>query len=173
MKSDRQTIFSADRIYRYQLWRDWTEDALELEERDGNNSAKAVLFIGLNPSTADETKDDPTIRRCIGFAKSWGYGSLCMANLFAFRATLPKDMMAAKDPIGPQNDHFLKHLAKDASLIVCAWGRGGSFAGRGIAVCAMLRESGVPIHHLGLNSDWSPKHPLYLASSTQPEPYAL
>lgn len=164
-----ETIFSEDRVYRYQLWREFAGEFLW----EGGNKMKDgfVLFIGLNPSTADETKDDPTIRRCIAFAKVWGYGALCMANLFAFRATKPKDMMAADDPIGSQNDQILINTAKEAGLVICAWGNGGNFIGRGILVCDMLRDEGIQTHHLGLNSDWTPKHPLYLRKDTQPEPY--
>ena len=81
-----------------------------------------MLFVGLNPSTADETNDDPTIRRCIAFAREWGYARLHMANLFAFRATEPRDMMNASDPIGPENDKHLLTLANDSILTVAAWG---------------------------------------------------
>lgn len=88
------------RTYRYELWRTWDE------------SKPYAMFIGLNPSTADETEDDPTIRRCINFAKTWGYGGLCMTNLFAYRATQPEDMKRASDPIGNKNDETLILLAK-------------------------------------------------------------
>lgn len=80
------------------------------------------MFIGLNPSTADDKIDDPTIRRCINFAQSWGYGGLCVTNLFAFRATLPSNMKSAKDPIGPENDKSPIAHAKDARIVVAAWG---------------------------------------------------
>lgn len=95
--------FSPDRKYRYSLWRSWDG----LWPTDGY-----VLFIGLNPSTADETKDDPTIRRCIGYAKAWRFSTFCMGNIFAFRATLPADMKKAQDPVGPENDYYLFNLAK-------------------------------------------------------------
>jgi hypothetical protein len=78
------------------------------------------MFVGLNPSTADEGGDDPTIRRCVGFARDWGYSGLCMTNLFAFRATQPKDMLAQADPVGPNNDETLTRLAKEAKVIVAA-----------------------------------------------------
>ena len=94
MNLARETVFSPCRRWRYTLWRDWMDDVLELEERAGNNSAKYAMFIGLNPSTADETRDDPTVRRCVGFAKSWGYGALCMTNIFAWRDTDPAGMKA-------------------------------------------------------------------------------
>ena len=103
------------RKYRYALWRTWDAEK------------PFVMFIGLNPSTADETEDDPTIRRCINYAKDWGYGGLCMVNLFAFRATEPNDMKNAIDPIGPENDEWLKNLSKDAGVIIGAWGNHGEF----------------------------------------------
>jgi hypothetical protein len=80
------------------------------------------MFVGLNPSTADETSDDPTIRRCIAFAKSWGYSALCMTNLFAYRATDPKIMKKAQYPVGPDNDDYLKMLSAGAGVVIAAWG---------------------------------------------------
>lgn len=97
----KYATLSEDRKYRYTLTRIWDE------------TKPKVMFIGLNPSTADETKDDPTIIRCINFAKSWGYGGLEMTNLFAFRATNPKVMKNEKEPIGKDNDTWLKKLATD------------------------------------------------------------
>ena len=100
-------IFSSCRKYRYILWRRWAVDC----------NANYAMFVGLNPSTADETDDDPTIRRCIRFAKSWGYSGLCMANLFAYRATDPKDMLVATGPVGVENDKYLLEYAKIVSAI--------------------------------------------------------
>lgn len=99
----RVHAFSEDRAFRYTLWREWDVDSLTGCADDLPHGHQFAQFIGLNPSTADETRDDPTIRRCIGFAKLWGYGALCMTNLFAFRATKPRDMRQAADPIGPEN----------------------------------------------------------------------
>lgn len=132
------------RTYRYALWRIWDE------------SKPYAMFIGLNPSTADETEDDPTIRRCVAFARDWGYGGLCMANLFAFRATNPGDMMQAQDPVGPDNDEWLKKLSCDAGVVVAAWGNGGSYLGRSQKVlfdfpnlmCLKQNQSGEPVHPL-------------------------
>ena len=148
----RQTIFSPCRTYRYALWREWI---------GGEGYA---MFVGLNPSTADETQDDPTIRRCIAFAKAWGYAGLCMTNLFAFRATQPEDMKAANDPVGPENDAHLKALAEGAGVIVAAWGVHGTYGGRHNAVRAMLPE----LHCLALTKDGHPGHPLYLPASLRP-----
>ena len=126
----RRTVFSSCRSYRYVLWREF----------DAANPAYA-LFIGLNPSTADETRDDPTIRRCKEFARRWGCGAVCVANLFAFRATRPADLKSAPSPIGRANDRWLVRLAAEAEVVVAAWGihgSYGSFAGRDRAVLQLL-----------------------------------
>lgn len=148
----KQTIFSPDRIYRYTLWREWI---------GGDGYA---MFVGLNPSTADETQDDPTIRRCIAFAKSWGYAGLCMTNLFAFRATDPKDMLAQGDPVGDENDDWLVRIASDAGVVVAAWGVHGTHLGRDKDVRAMLPN----LHCLALTKEGHPGHPLYLRKTLTP-----
>lgn len=147
--------FSPCRTYRYALWRFW------LYQSDAN----CVAFIGLNPSTADENVNDPTIRRCIDFAKRWGYGGLYMLNLFAFRATDPAVMKAAADPIGPQNNEQLAYYQSRVGLVIAAWGKHGSHAGRASAIKGILRG---PLHCLGTNNDGSPKHPLYVKGDTIP-----
>lgn len=145
-------ILSPCRTYRYSLTREW-------------GSGLAVLFIGLNPSTADETMDDPTIRRCISFVREWGYARLHMANLFAFRATDPRDMKNASDPIGPENDRHLEALANDSILTIAAWGVHGTFCGRADAVLRM----GLPrLHYLRRTKDGHPGHPLYLPKTLAP-----
>lgn len=126
-----------------------------------------VQFIGLNPSTADETLDDPTIRRCIGFAKSWGYGAMCMTNLFAWRDTDPSKMKLVPHPIGEDNDEWLSEIATNAGLIVAAWGKDGSHLYRGIKVKQLLPN----LHCFKLNKDGSPQHPLYLPKAMKPIPY--
>jgi len=142
---------SAYRTYRYSLTREW-------------GSGFAVLFVGLNPSTADETLDDPTIRRWVSFAREWGYARLHMANLFAFRATDPRDMKNATDPVGPENDKQLLTLANDSILTVAAWGVHGTFGGRHKAVRQMLPR----LHYLRLTKDGHPGHPLYLPKTLRP-----
>jgi hypothetical protein len=102
--------FSGCRAYRYALWRTW------------DISKPYALFIGLNPSTADEVEDDPTLRRCIDFSKSWGYGGVYMANLFAYCATQPEVMKKAVAPIGPENDAWITQLASTAGVVIAAWG---------------------------------------------------
>lgn len=167
---ERNTIFSQDRIYRYTLWREFEREILPIlvhpERQD-----KFVQFIGLNPSTADETLDDPTIRRCCGFAKAWGYGAICMTNLFAFRATQPKDMKAYNVPIGHENQDWILRIGKEAGLIIAAWGKDGCFKNQDANIKQLLRINKLPHFHLGLNGDGSPKHPLYLRSDTQPQQF--
>ncbi len=121
-----------------------------------------VLFVMLNPSTADATKDDPTIRRCIDFAKREGYTRLEVVNLYALRATDPKELKWHPSPIGPNNAREIETAAKMASAIVCAWGNNAP-AERAAEVLAQLRrDAHCPIFHLGLTKSGQPKHPLYL-----------
>jgi len=144
------------RRYRYALWRTW--DA----------SLPRVMFIGLNPSTADETTDDPTLRRTMDFARRWGYGGVGNGNLFGFRATDPKAMMAAADPVGPDNDAWLRRLADGAGLVVAAWGNHGAFRDRSRAVRDLLPA----LHCLKLNASGEPAHPLYQRKDTLPRPWS-
>lgn len=151
--------FSPDRVYRYSLMRRW--------KHTGNR----FVVIGLNPSTADETADDPTIRRCIGFAKREGCAEYVMLNLFGFRATDPAVMKRQHDPIGPQNDSLILNTCVVPSwhpkpVIVAAWGVHGAWRNRGEQVVTMLTRQGVDLYHFGLTKDNHPKHPLYLAAST-------
>lgn len=125
------------------------------------------MFIGLNPSVADEVQDDPTIRRCAAFAKAWGYGALCMSNLFAFRATDPADMIAADDPVGPDNDRYLTDLASNAGVVVAAWGTNGTHRSRDLAVRAMIPN----LHYLHKTKAGHPGHPLYLHGTLKPVPF--
>ena len=150
-----RTILSACRTYRYVLWR----------ELDRTNRTYC-LFIGLNPSTADEVEDDPTIRRCLAFARRWGYGSLCMANLFAYRATRPAELKAATAPVGPRNDHWLVRSASEAAIVIAAWGVHGSLADRDQSVVSLLGDR---FSCLGLTKHGQPRHPLYLKRTACPK----
>lgn len=154
--------FSQDRVYRYSLTRVW-------------DSEKAnVCFIGLNPSTADESTLDPTLRRCLGFAFDWGFGSFTMVNLFAFRATDPIHMRMQKQPVGQvvhnfqQNNVHILHQARSAGQVVACWGAHGKHLGRGTEVRRLLQEVTIPLYVFGLNKDKSPMHPLYLPSELRP-----
>lgn len=150
----RSTIFSPCRTWRYTLWREWI---------GGNGYA---MFIGLNPSTADEVQDDPTIRRCIAFSKAWGYSAYCMTNLFAFRATDPRVMKAHPDPIGADNDAHLQRCAGSAGIVIAAWGNHGTHMGRAHAVRALLPR----LHCLKVTKAGEPQHPLYLPAWLNPIP---
>eukprot|EP00955_Chlamydomonas_euryale_P054230 355746-Chlamydomonas_euryale.AAC.2 len=149
---ERAASFSRCRRYRYALWRRWSPGPY-------------VMFICLNPSTADERMDDPTVRRCIGFARRWGFGALCMVNLFAFRATNPKTMKSADvDPIGPNNNRVLKRLALGAGMKIAAWGTHGTHLARDQVVRSMLDD----LHYLSLTRDGHPRHPLFTRSTLNP-----
>ena len=127
------------------------------------------MFIGLNPSTADENVDDPTIRRIIGFASGFGYGGVYMTNLFAYRATKPDDMIACDRPIGEDNDDWLKHYAEMCPTIFCAWGAHGGHISRDRQVVDILPTD--KLWCLGKTKHGQPRHPLYLKRDTQPVRY--
>lgn len=126
-----------------------------------------VAFIGLNPSTADETVNDPTIRRLMGFAGRWQYGSMVMLNLFAWRATEPKDMKAAIDPVGPMNDLAMMAAVKECKTVVACWGNHGAYRSRDYDVATLMHAIGKPLMCFGKSKTGQPKHPLYLASNTE------
>lgn len=157
-------VFSEDRAYRYTLsrcWGDWFS----------GGKPGYVAFCCLNPSTADETVDDPTIRRCVGFSKAWGYSGFVMVNLFAIRATDPKVMLKHPEPVGSENDKWICDIAKSAALIICAWGNHGGHKGRCYKVQRMLMQKhGLTLMRLGLTNTGFPKHPLYIAGNTIPQP---
>jgi hypothetical protein len=162
----KETIFSKDRSHRYTLWRDWSDLLFSSSSND------FVQFILLNPSTADENLDDPTIRRCIQFAKDWGYQSLCVTNLFSFRSTNPSALRNVTSPSGdPENFASIFCVARQASRIVCAWGNHGNYLDRAAYIHTSLTNSGHQLHCFKLNSDGSPSHPLYLPKSIQIIPF--
>ncbi len=157
----RAAEFSDDRVYRYRLSRRWPT----LETR----IPYIAVFIGLNPSTADENVDDPTIRRCIGFAQRLGCAGLDMLNLFAYRATDPKAMKAEEHPIEPvgtwQNDTVIREVEhKSEAIIIAAWGTHGSHLDRDREVMHLLRHRDV--HCLGTTKAGFPRHPLYLRADS-------
>ena len=145
--------FSKSKLYRYSLKRSWTTD-----------SENQVLFIGLNPSTADSQTDDPTIRRCVKFAIYWGFNSLEVVNLFAFRATDPVDLFNEESPIGRYNDHWIKKAYNRSALTVACWGSAGMYKDRSTEVTNYLRN----LFCIRKNKDNSPSHPLYLNSKLSP-----
>jgi hypothetical protein len=145
--------------YRYDLRRRW-----DIEK-------PACLFVMLNPSTANATADDPTIRRCVGFAAGWGYGELIVVNLFALRATDPGELRKHRSPIGPANDAAIAAQARRAVLLVAGWGVQGALHDRGVAVRRKFAEWDIPLHHLGLTREGHPRHPLRLRRGLEPVPW--
>lgn len=152
-------VFSPCRTWRYALLR-------KLEIKNGIDNG-TIAFVGLNPSTADEKTNDPTVRRCITYATDWGFGAFIMLNLFAFRATDPKDMKAAADPVGPDNNGALSMITSKADMVIVAWGNDGAYRDRSAEVMQHV-ISRRPVYHLGLNSSGEPKHPLYLKRNLNP-----
>ncbi len=151
----KDAVISECGLFRYGLFRMWDQ-----------RNEKLMQIIMLNPSTADAELDDPTIRRCMGFAKRENYGGIHVVNLFAYRATSPHDMKKADDPIGPSNDHVLRAClmyAKAGGLpVLCAWGNHGGYLNRDRWLRAMAKEIGTDLLHLGLTNLGQPKHPLYV-----------
>ena len=145
--------------YRYSLRRRW------------KGSGKPVLFVMLNPSTANALTDDPTIRRCIGFARSWHYPAVEVVNLFAYRATLPEDLKNAPDPVGAENDKHLLAAAHRSGSIVLAWGIHGTIGGRDREVLKLLEKEGYELNCLGVTRQGHPRHVLYLKKSPHPVPF--
>lgn len=154
--------------YRWWLRRSWNAPQLPLESRP-QPSKGACCFVMLNPSTADGTQDDPTIRRCIAFADSWGYTSLTVRNLFAWRATDPKELLAAEAVTGGERGNVELLAACSGDLLVAAWGAGVPF-GRDKEVLALWEKHfpGVPIYCLGKTKHGHPRHPLYVRGDAVP-----
>ena len=149
--------FSSDRRYRYTLWRAW-------------GLGQRACFILLNPSTADESTNDPTIERCERRARMWGYAGLEVLNVFAFRSTDPAGLLRVDDPVGPDNDSAIGRVAGSSAVVICGWGGHGTLLGRGRAVLNLL--SGTPLYALRINAaTGEPGHPLYLPYSAMPQPY--
>jgi hypothetical protein len=153
-------IFDVNDRYRYSLWRAWSAHH------------PRVAFILLNPSTADEQRNDPTIRRCMRFARAWNFGSMEVLNLFAFRATDYKELFRASDPIGQENSRFLLQEVQRCSTVVLGWGTRGKFLSRDRQVIQLLADR-KEVYCLGLTKDGQPRHPLYIKGDTKLEPFDM
>jgi hypothetical protein len=151
-RSGNGAIFDVTQTYRYVLWRSWSNDP-------------KIGFVMLNPNRADANLNDPTIRRCIGFAQAWGYGGLEVVNLFAYRAKTPQLLKQAGDPIGKENDRYLITLPERVEKIVFAWGNWGSLWDRDRAVIQLFTQQ--TVYCLGTTQAGQPCHPLYLRSDTE------
>lgn len=163
-------VISGCKKYRYVLWRRWSP------------SKPLVNFVMLNPSKADAYADDPTIRRCIGFANGWGYGGIIVTNLYGYRATYPGDLHWVDNPIGEKNDEYIQTVAQQSPLIVCAWGQTiremeckGVGKDKGRVLSGQQREQQVKdllptdkMHYLRLTQHGHPYHPLYLKGDLTP-----
>lgn len=150
-----RALFSPCGQYRYGLERVWS-------------AGPALLYIMLNPSTADETRNDPTIERCQRRAVALGFGAMRIANLFAFRATRPRDLRRADNPVGPDNDALVLHWHREAGMTLAGWGTHGAHKGRGAGMAAQLEGA---VHTLGLTRDGHPRHPLYVSYAQEPCPW--
>ena len=156
------TLWSPDRAYRYFLRRS-VEGDWELSQKP------PISFLLLNPSTADEVKDDPTVAKCRRHAHRWGFGEVIILNAFAYRATDPKNMRAQVDPVGPENDAVILETCRVVrdlgGTIVCGWGNHGQHKGRSDALRALL--SPFETKAFKISKTGEPSHPLYLSMETE------
>lgn len=157
----RTAIFSPCRTWRYRLERIW------------DRKRPYLMIVGLNPSVADETRNDHTVTKCIGYAQRWGFGGLWMLNIFAYCATDPRKMKRADAPIGPENDRWLVASAHQAGQMIVAWGDHGGHRGRDAAVVTMLQAEGVTLKCLGVTKKGYPKHPRVVRGDVEPRLYRL
>ena len=158
----KDSNFSSDRKYRYTLSRTW------------DSTKPKVLFIGLNPSIADENEDDATLTRCINFADSWGYGGLYMLNLFSFVDTYQEDLWMLDDPVGIETDQWIIKMTQQVDKVILAWGNGPNnecFRNRVEAVLKLLHDNKITPYCIKKNGTGMPSHPLYLKSDLQPTQY--
>ncbi len=146
-------IFDVSGSYRYTLYRAWSA------------YHPRIAFVLLNPSTADEEKNDPTIRRCMGFARAWNFGSMEVVNLFAYRATDYRELFKVIDPVGVENNYFLTQAVERCSTVVLGWGTRGTFLGRDRQVMSLLARRN-DLYCIGITRDGQPRHPLYVKSDT-------
>lgn len=147
----KDAVLSEDGVYRYELYRRWAD------------STRPVLWVMLNPSTADAEIDDPTIRRIIGFSQSWGFQAAIVCNLFALRATNPQALRTHSDPVGPDNDDHLMRAVCASDRIVVAWGAHTFASSRAAWVKKLLPNP----HCLGVTKEGHPRHPLYVRADAQ------
>jgi hypothetical protein len=156
VKNESGALFSRCRRWRYLLWRRWA-------------SGPAANFLMLNPSTADEVRLDPTCARAHAYAEAWGFGALIVTNIFGWRATDPAALKRCRDPVGSGNDAAIVRAAREATLVVCAWGNHGLHADRSMQVKDLLRP--YELHILKLTGSGEPAHPLYLRGSLRAKPW--
>jgi hypothetical protein len=152
-----RAVFDPTAQYRYWWSRRW-------------DSARPVLnFLMLNPSTADAERSDPTVTRCLHFARAWGFGTLIVTNIFSYRSTDPRALRTVADPVGPENDAWIVQAADRANRVVVAWGTHGTLGGRQDQVLALLHDH--PLYALGQTHQGCPRHPLYVPRSVALQPF--
>jgi len=159
----RKAVFSPCRTWRYHLQQVWDE------------SKPNLIWLMLNPSTADEMKNDPTVERCEQRARMWDFGGVEVFNLFAFRATNPNEMASHPDPVGPENDKWMAEFARKSktTLAIIGWGEHGKHLDRGRDVLALIDKHKGQVHALKVNASGHPKHPLYIGYSQESMPYSI
>lgn len=155
-----QAWFDPSGTYRYRLSRSWA------------GGQGAIAFVMLNPSQANDCRNDPTLRRCLGLAQSWGFARLEVVNLFAYCTAYPRQLAQVTDPIGPENDAHLLSVCQEAQQLLLAWGNWGSQQGRDRTVLELLRPHQAKWCALGLNQTGLPRHPLYVRREAQPQPWS-
>jgi hypothetical protein len=153
-------IFDANGSYRYSLWRSWSA------------YPPRIVFVLLNPSSADERRNDPTIRRCMGFARAWNFGSMEVVNLFASKATDYRELFKVSAPVGEDNDRFLLQAIERCSTVVLGWGTKGTLLGRDRQVIQMLAHR-KDVYCLGITKEGQPRHPLYIKGDTNMMPFCV
>jgi hypothetical protein len=169
-------VISPDSRYRYMLMREWRDSARPSSHATEEHGSTPVVFIMLNPSTANAEEDDPTIRKCVGFARRWGYEKMIAINLFAYRATFPNELYNAHtvegiDLLGPQYGDYLDMVFSEPAYVVAAWGNHGSLLNRNTIMMQHLRQREIKLWCLGVNRDGSPKHPLMPAYDVRRQRY--
>ena len=152
---EKGAVISTDQKYRYSLHRIW------------DTNLPMIAFVGLNPSTADDKIDDPTIKRCIEFTKSWNYGGFYMLNLFGYRATNPKELTKTKDPIGTENETHILEILSNVEKVICAWGNQGRLLNQNTKILSLIDNP----YCLKVNKSGEPSHPLYLSKDLKPVEY--
>lgn len=153
-------VFDRRRQFRYHLWRVW------------DKRRPRVCFLMLNPSAADESRNDPTIARCVSFARSWNFGALHVVNAFAYRTHDSSLLSKVRDPVGPANDRFIYDVVQQTDMLVLAWGNHGAICDRDAEVITMLPEW-VTLYCLGMTKQGQPRHPLYVPGDAKPVRFIL
>lgn len=151
--------FSDDDIYRYRLWKRWDENVLP------------ILFLMLNPSTATPFEDDPTVARCTERARRLGFGGIEICNLFAYRATDPRALYRAQDPVGPENISEIVAASKMCDRVILGWGAHADKVQQGWSAIVVAALKDAELFTLVINGDGSPKHPLYVGYDVVPQPF--